>query len=55
MLEEEYAETGTKIVAYVPPSLRNKLQSEKLLLKGQSGYSPRLARLQLEKADAPAP
>jgi len=44
ILEEEYAEAGTKIVAYLPPSLRNKLQVEKLLVKGQTGYSLRLAK-----------
>ena len=27
VLEEEYATSGTRIVAYLPPSLRNKLQA----------------------------
>ena len=27
VLEEDFAESGTRIVAYLPPSLRNKLQA----------------------------
>ena len=50
VLEEEYASSGTRIVAYLPPSLRNKLQAEKLLVKGQSGFSPRLERLRAQAA-----
>jgi len=50
VLEEEYATSGTRIVAYLPPSLRNKLQAEKLIVKGQSGFSPRLERLRAEAA-----
>jgi GTP-binding protein HflX len=50
VLEEDFAESGTRIVAYLPPSLRNKLQAEKLLVKGQSGFSPRLERLRAEAA-----
>ena len=49
VLEEEYVESGTKIIAYLPPSLRNKLQAERLLKQGQSGYSPRLARMEMER------
>ena len=49
VLEEEYVESGTKIIAYLPPSLRNKLQAERHLKQGQSGYSPRLARIEMER------
>ena len=50
VLEEDYASAGTRIVAYLPPSLRNKLQADKLIVKGQKGFSPRLERLRAEAA-----
>merc|ERR1740133_348352 len=52
VLEEDYVEDGSRIVAYLPPSLRNKLPADKLIVKGQSGFSPRLERLRAEAASS---